>query len=594
MQSHRISETRLQRVDGYLVAVLAVGLALATRLLLRRLVGFDAPLLPLALAVVGTTLYRGLGPGLVASLLCAVVWTRLFTNSVNLNFVILLTAGAIVCVLSNLIALERRRALESESVSTQQEKLIDLAHDAIIVRDADSTILKWNAGATATYGWTEAEAIGKVTHTFFRTRFPLPPGDVSAKLENDGFWEGELIHTCRSGAEIVVESRQVLLRDRIGAPVRILEINRECTDRKRAEEAMRRSESRFRSFSEANVIGVACGNLSGKIVEANEAFLRMTGYDRNDLQAGAVAWREIACASQGPFEKEFVRKDGSRIPVLVCATILETPGEEAVALMLDLSQRKALEQELQQKQKLETVGLLAAGVAHDFNNLLTRILMNAHLSLETLPTGHPAGARLEEVTRDTTRAARLTSQLLSYAGKGRMFVKRVDLTLIAREAASQAQSSVPKQIQMRLELAPNLPSIEGDAIQIQLLLTSLIVNAAEAIGENHAGEIVISTAICELGPKDKRRTSGFPEILPGAYVIIGVRDTGCGMDEATMAKVFDPFFTTKFLGRGLGLSAAQGIVRAHQGMIRIGSAPGNGANVEALFPMSAPPSDLAG
>jgi len=258
-----------------------------------------------------------------------------------------------------------------------------------------------------------------------------------------------------------------------------------------------------------------------------------------------------------------------------------------VALIVDLTERKLLEQKLGQRQKLDTVELLGAGVSHDFNNLLTSILMNAQLSRDSIPAGHRALKMLDDLMDEALRAGRLTGQLLAYAGKGSLFSKSVDLATEIREGAASAQSSMPPEIALRLELDPNLIPIEADAGQIRQLVTNLIANASEAIVEGRAGEIVVSASSLRIGAEDDKRAPGFAEMGPGLYAMICVRDNGCGMDAATMARAFDPFFTTKFLGRGLGLSASQGIVRTHGGAIRIVSAPGEGTTVEALLPMPA-------
>jgi PAS domain S-box-containing protein len=581
------SAGRLSRLSGYLIAILAIASAAGLRRLLEHFSLWDAPILLLGTTVVLVAGYYGFGPGLLAAAAGAYLWTRFYSHAIQVNFFLLLLGGGIFAALGRVLVSTRRKSAQIQKTAIQQEKLIDLSHDAIIVRDRDSVILKWNAGAAATYGWTEAEALGKVTHSFFNTRFPSSTEEVTAKLNQDGFWEGELTHTARDGAQIVVESRQVLLRDEKGAPLRILEINREITPRKRAEEARQRSESRFHSLMDANVIGVAWGSPTGKIVEANAAFLKIMGFSRDDLAAGEVLWPPGATATPAPLERDVVRKDGSRLPVLLFAATPDPPGEDAVVLVVDLSARKMLEQKLQQKQKLETVGILAAGVAHDFNNLLTSIMMNTELALDGLPAGHDGRAMLKEVTHEAMRAAQLTGQLLAYAGKAGLVARPIDLGATLREAAANTLSQISRQVPIRFEFDAHLAPIEADRDQIQKLFTNLIVNGVEAIGDAPDGRIVISTARYELCGEDEHWEFGLGEIGAGAYALVRVQDNGCGMDSAILAKAFDPFFSTKFLGRGLGLSEAQGIARAHRGAIRFISAPGQGATLEVLLPMPA-------
>ncbi len=569
---------------GYLIAIIAIGAGAGLRLLLRHFSLWDAPLVTFATAVLLVAVYRGLGPALTAAFFGGFLWTQFPTNPVRMNFPALFMGGIAISVPASLLFAERRKTRAREQKSREQEKLIELAHDAILVLDPDNVILKWNAGATTIYGWTEAEALGKVTDTLFETKTSGPPREVSASLSSDGFWEGELRHLAHNGSQITVESRKVLLRDETGAPFRILEINREITKRRDAESAMRRSESRFRRLCAANLIGVGWGDPAGSIVEANSAFLRMTGNSSDDLRSGAIPYREFSSVTCGPLEKELVRKDGSRIAALQVAAAPETPGEEGVVLMMDLSERKALEQKLRHKQKRETIGQLAAGVAHDFNNALTIILMNAQLAYDAIPATHPARRLLESVTNETERAGTLTKQLLAYAGKGVQTLASTDLAALLREAVAQMPDTISPRIPMKLDLDPELPAIEADEDQIRQLVMNILVNASEAIGDRADGEIGVSAIRSEAGSRDSRWISSFTEARTGASALIRVRDNGCGMDETTVAKAFDPFFTTKLHGRGLGLSAAQGIAHAHHGAIRIVSSPGQGATLEVLLP----------
>ena len=221
--------------------------------------------------------------------------------------------------------------------------------------------------------------------------------------------------------------------------------------------------------------------------------------------------------------------------------------------------------------------MLAGGVAHDFNNLLTGILGNASLAEEVLPAGHPAHSAIREVIEASERAAHLTRQMLAYAGKGRFVVERLDLSAAVREIANLVRSSIPRNVMLRLELTPELPPIEADAGQIQQLVMNLVINGAEAIGEGSAGTVLVATGVRQAGPG----------VADGNYVFLEVRDTGCGMDETTRARIFEPFFTTKFTGRGLGLSAVQGIVRGHNGELRVESAPGSGTTFQVFFPATA-------
>jgi signal transduction histidine kinase/CheY-like chemotaxis protein len=253
-----------------------------------------------------------------------------------------------------------------------------------------------------------------------------------------------------------------------------------------------------------------------------------------------------------------------------------------VGVLMDITERKRLEERLREADKLESLGVLAAGLAHDFNNLLTAILGFTTLSREQLPAGSTVGGYLKAIEAAGQEAARLTAQVLAYSGKGLSAVRPVDLSALAAEMAAQIRSSLPGDISLELDLAPGLPAIDADVKQLQQAFLNLTGNAAEAIG-GAAGVIRISTSVREIdGARIQRELAG-SEIAPGPRVCLEVRDNGCGMDEETRAQVFDPFYSTKFLGRGLGLAAVAGIARGHGAAIQVESAPGRGSTFRLLF-----------
>jgi signal transduction histidine kinase/ActR/RegA family two-component response regulator len=249
-----------------------------------------------------------------------------------------------------------------------------------------------------------------------------------------------------------------------------------------------------------------------------------------------------------------------------------------------IAERARSDEKLLQKQKLESLGILAGGVAHDFNNLLTGILGNASLALDYVPEGSPAARMLGDVVEASERAAHLTKQMLAYAGKGRFFVQSIDLSEVVREISHLIKSSIPKNAQIRLDLPERLPCIEADGSQIQQLVMNLVINAAEAIPEGETGNVVVTTRPQHVDESDLAQLGASGEIAPGEYVALEVHDTGVGMDEPTLSRIFDPFFTTKFAGRGLGLAATQGIVRGHKGLLKVYSMPGQGSTFKVLFP----------
>jgi PAS domain S-box-containing protein len=295
----------------------------------------------------------------------------------------------------------------------------------------------------------------------------------------------------------------------------------------------------------------------------------------------------IALIRRGEPVKPFVttrrRNDGRLIPVsLTISPIHDAAGKIAGVshISRDISEQTALEEQLRQKQKMESLGVLAGGIAHDFNNLLTGIMGNASLLLDDQPVNLRTRRRAYDILNASERAALLVRQMLAYAGKARTSLERLDLSAMIQEFTPLLRASVPRLVKLELELDPSLPLVDADRSQMQQLVMNLVINACEAMEtsppSSQAGTVTVVTRAVPSGA--------------GRQVLLEVRDTGCGMDEATRGRIFDPFFTTKFTGRGLGLAAVTGIIRAHRGAISVESSPGKGST----FTVTLPASELAG
>jgi signal transduction histidine kinase/CheY-like chemotaxis protein len=267
----------------------------------------------------------------------------------------------------------------------------------------------------------------------------------------------------------------------------------------------------------------------------------------------------------------------------------------------ELGERRALEDKLQNAQRLESLNVLAGGIAHDFNNLLTGILSNAGTARRKLAANEAAQQHLSEIVRGSKIAAHLTGQLLAYAGRGQFQVLARDLTAEVREIQDLLESAVRRMANLEFQLADDLPAILADPIQIQQVLMNLVVNAAESA--DGAVDVRIETKAIEITENDIRELVPGSPMKPGHGVALDVTDNGSGMDPETLTRIFDPFFTTKSAGRGLGLAASLGIVHRHRGGIRVTSQPGRGTSSRIVFPASdqivrprveRPVSDLSG
>lgn len=325
------------------------------------------------------------------------------------------------------------------------------------------------------------------------------------------------------------------------------------------------------------------------------AFLeRVDDADRAGLEA--MLRRARAADTPETCDLRVRRPDGQFRQVTTTGAVLrDARGAPKLLLgtMIDVSERKRFEGEqvnLQRKlletQKLESLGLLAGGIAHDFNNLLTGIMGNASLLRLRLPEDSTMHEGLRRIEASSERAADLCRQMLAYSGKGRFVVRAVDLNELVRGTLTLAQTSVPKKAELSFQPATVLPRIRADLLQLRQVLLNLIVNAAEALPEL-GGRVAVRTGTMSV---DRLWLAGAylsPELPEGDYVYIEVEDNGCGIGPEMHAKIFDPFFTTKFTGRGLGLAAVAGIVRAHRGAVRFNSELGRGTTFRVVFPPSA-------
>lgn len=246
--------------------------------------------------------------------------------------------------------------------------------------------------------------------------------------------------------------------------------------------------------------------------------------------------------------------------------------------------RLELELQIQHAQKLESLGVLAGGIAHDFNNIIMAILGNANLVLMDLSTANPAYSNLKAIETAAKRATDLAKQMLAYSGKGKFLIEKISLNEAIDEMINILEISISKKAVIKYHLADNLPLIKADSTQIRQIVMNLVTNASDAINRT-SGVISITTGVMDCDSDYLASTYIDESLVDGQYVYIEVTDTGCGMNKETMERLFDPFYTTKFTGRGLGLAAVLGIIRGHNGTIKVYSELGRGTSIKVLFPI---------
>jgi PAS domain S-box-containing protein len=423
------------------------------------------------------------------------------------------------------------------------------------------------------------------------------------RFDPDGQFTG-FIGSCLDVTE-ARQDREALRVARDELAVRVAERTAELV---LTNEALRQSEQHYQVLTNLAPVGIFRTDATGRCVYVNDRACEICGINAAEASQGrwdrilepddqvrlAAEWRKVVeGAGPGSLEHRITRRDGSTVWALThFAAERGSNGRVTgcIGTVADISDRKRAEEEtrrleaqVQSAQRLQSLGILAGGLAHDFNNLLTIILGNARMALLDLPAGSPAVENLAEIETATSRAAELTSQMLAYSGKGQFVVEAVNLSRVAEEIARLLQPAIPRKTLIQFNLLGAPPAIDADPAQVRQIVMNLLTNASEAIGDA-GGVIKVSTGVVDA---DRTYLSGtyFDDHLPaGRYVYLEVSDTGCGMSAETQAKIFDPFFTTKFTGRGLGLAAVIGIVRAHRGALKVSSQPGLGSTFRLLFP----------
>ncbi len=498
----------------------------------------------------------------------------------------------------------RRRAEDALRLQeTRFRALIERSDEGIVLRDLDARIIYASPGAERMFG--VADPVGR-----FVTDFVHP--DDRAIITACG---PRLRHSPSTSETIeyriirpdgAIRWIEATLVNRLDDPaVNAVTSNiRDITDRKLALDELRESELRFRRLWESGLVGIAITDGSGGgYADANDTLLDIVGYTRDDLLAGKMRWDEMTPPEwqhttvkaleelrlrghAKPWEKEYFRKDGARVPVLV--GIASLTDKRTIKLVVDLSERKRAEealrqsdQQLRQAQKMEAVGRLAGGIAHDFNNLLSVILSYAHILFEDMNAADPMRADVGEIQKAAKRAAELTRQLLLFSRRQFVEAKVVDLNALLGNMGNMLGRVLGEDVEVTNLHAADLGRVRVDPGSIEQVVMNLAVNARDAMPTG--GKLTIETANVELDDAYARTHVG---VSAGPYVMLALTDTGAGMDETTRTRIFEPFFTTKEVGRGtgLGLSTVFGIVQQSAGSIWVYSEPGKGSVFKVYLP----------
>jgi PAS domain S-box-containing protein len=367
-------------------------------------------------------------------------------------------------------------------------------------------------------------------------------------------------------------------------------------------------ESKIRRLVEANIIGIFIYALEGRIVEANDAFLQMVGYDREDLVSGRIRWTDLTppewldrdlrqwmpklqkTGILPPFEKEYLRKDGSRVPVLIGVATFEEGGNEGVAFVLDLTERRRTEAErmklqerLREAEKLEAIGRFASGIAHDFNNILGGIMAYGEMLFDEAAENTVRKRHAQNVLTAATRGRDLVQQILAYSRGHRGKQSTTDIGRAVAESIELLRGSLPASISLDVRLPSKSLVVLGDATRLHQVIMNLCSNAIHSMSEG--GTLRIAVTPVDVSAE---RTLSQGVLQVRQYACLVAEDTGSGMDETALPRIFEPFFTTKEIGRGtgLGLALVYAIVTDLHGAIDVKSAPTKGSRFSIYLPLA--------
>jgi PAS domain S-box-containing protein len=492
-------------------------------------------------------------------------------------------------------ALERIRVEQALRESERRfRQLFEDSPDAVFVEDIEGRVLDANAAAARLQGMTRQELIGKNLAEL------VPPDEAAAamslykKLVAGEMQQIEGKTLTAQGREVPVEVRTSRI-DFSGQPALLLHV-RDISERKRAEEALVSSEIRFHSVWDNSVDAMRLTDENGIIVAVNAAYCKLAEMKREDLegQPFTIAFAESEHPNQlldlykerfatrtmtRQVQRKMTYRSGKTVEIEGSNTFVESRGQRTLLLGLfrDTSERKRLEEQLRQSQKMDAIGQLAGGVAHDFNNILTVIQGHASLLKSVVPNNTSA----EQISQAAERATGLTRQLLTFSRRQMMQPKALDLDSVVSNLTKMLGRILGEDISLQFNYSPNQPVVHADVGMIEQILLNLAVNSRDAMP--NGGQLAIRVSVLHLSGD---KLAEHPEGREGEFVRLSVRDTGTGIDAATLPHIFEPFFTTKEVGKGtgLGLATVYGIIKQHLGWVEVESAVGKGTTFHVFLP----------
>lgn len=477
-------------------------------------------------------------------------------------------------VLSNLVHTDQNRA----------RAIFENALDAILIADDNGFYIDANPAACELFGCPREQLIGRHLTEFAEVGACQQARGQWRQFRRDQEQQGEFTIRRADGELRVLEFRAKANF----LPGQHMSILRDITERKNAEKEAIRARQKLDRFMSQSVAGLVITRLSGEVLEANDQFLNMLGYTREEFEQNKITWQNLTppefqevskkAVSQlkrsgraQPFEKEYLRKDGSRIPVLVAATLIDDECGECITVVLDLSEKKKIESLLLMSDRMIAMGTLAAGVAHEVNNPLAFILTNLDLLSEEVRDSEKAGKLVRAISEGVVRIRDIVRNLKSFSRPDDRLTP-VDITEIVELSLTMADNEIRHRATVKRDYRA-APKVTANKTRLGQVFLNLLINAAQAIREGRSNE----NEICVLIDQNEN-----------GEVVVQIKDSGCGMSEQTLKRAFEPFFTTKPLGEGtgLGLAMCHGIIRGLGGRINVESEYGRGSTFTVVLPPS--------
>ncbi len=496
------------------------------------------------------------------------------------------------------LAAEREKMEVIQQSAEKYANLFNNVSDIVFIHDLDGIILQVNETVTRELDFPAGDLVGKPIHSFIPPQYMRYLATYLKSIRRTGNFTGYVPLTAQNGERKIFECRNSIVQEE-GTAIAVRGIARNVTEQQDAKRRLIDSEERYRRFFEEDLTGDFIASPDGKILACNAAFARIFGFESieeaesysfvslyEDLPAYDAYIRSVKNRRKLTYHAAKLRRKDNQ-PVYVVENLIGEfdANEELLQIrgyIFDDTNRKQLEAQFLQAQKMQGIGTLAGGIAHDFNNILSIIMGHISILNQGLASEQPIDGSVDAIEQAVKRGASLVEQILTFARKTDIIFQALDINKIVHELYTLLSGTLPKNVTFSMDLYPKLPFVMADQTQLHQALLNLCVNARDAMPEG--GRITVSTRHI---PGNTLQTR-FPEAKEDGYILLSVSDTGTGMDQRTLDRLFEPFFTTKSRGQGtgLGLAVVYGVISSHDGLIDVQSSPGKGTTFELFFPCS--------